>query len=213
MSQFTRFMKKNKIQKENTTYAATKSLVDENGKPLLWTIKPLSTKDNEAIRDECMVEVPIKGKPNMYRPKLNTSKYLAKMLELWEKGMAILDAALPKMQGAKRENGERLALLGKFIRNSTITTSNVKKWWLVNTKMVSLSTKEEMLKCMDELQKIADAERANTIDTIPVVEQDSRIGWEPSMEYVCDAWHLNWKLRQLDAMQREMDTYRKMIML
>ena len=80
MSQFTRFMKKNKIQKENTTYAVTKSLVDENGKPLLWTIKPLSTKDNEAIRDECMVEVPIKGKPNMYRPKLNTSKYLAKML-------------------------------------------------------------------------------------------------------------------------------------
>ena len=140
-------------------------------------------------------------------------KYLAEMLELWEKGMAILDAALPKMKGAKRENGERLALLGKFIRNSTITTSNVKKWWLVNTKMVSLSTKEEMLKCMDELQKIADAERANTIDTIPVVEQDSRIGWEPSMEYVCDAWHLNWKLRQLDAMQREMDTYRKMIML
>ena len=140
-------------------------------------------------------------------------KYLAKMLEIWEKGLAILEAALPKMQGAKRENGERLALLGKFIRNSVITTTNVKKWWLVNTKMVSLSTKEEMLKCMDELQKIADAERANTIDTIPVVEQDSRIGWEPSMEYVCDAWHLNWKLRQLDAMQREMDTYRKMILL
>lgn len=80
MSQFTRFMKKNKIQKENTTYPATKSLVDEKGEPLLWTIKPLSTKDNEAIRDECMMEVPVKGKPNMFRPKLNTSKYLAKML-------------------------------------------------------------------------------------------------------------------------------------
>ena len=80
MSQLTRFMKKNKIQKENTTYAATKSLTDEQGKPLLWTIKPLSTKDNEAIRDECMVEVPVKGKPNMFRPKLNTSKYLCKML-------------------------------------------------------------------------------------------------------------------------------------
>ena len=80
MSQFTRFMKKNKIQKENTTYAATKSLVDEKGEPLLWTIKPLSTKDNEAIRDECMIDVPVKGKPNVYRPKLNTSKYLVKML-------------------------------------------------------------------------------------------------------------------------------------
>ena len=68
------------MQKENVTYAATKSLTDEDGKPLLWTIKPLSTKDNEMIRDECMIEVPVKGKPNMFRPKLNTSKYIAKML-------------------------------------------------------------------------------------------------------------------------------------
>lgn len=80
MSQFTRFMKGNKIKKENVTFPVTKSLVDENGNPLLWTIKPLSTKENEAIRDECMVDVPVKGKPNMFRPKLNTSKYLAKML-------------------------------------------------------------------------------------------------------------------------------------
>lgn len=80
MSNLSRFLKQNKIVKENITYAATKSLVDENGKPLEWTIKPLTTKENEAMRDECMIEVPIKGKPNMYRPKLNTSKYLAKML-------------------------------------------------------------------------------------------------------------------------------------
>ena len=80
MSNLSRFLKQNKIVKENITYAATKSLVDENGKPLEWIIKPLTTKENEAMRDECMIEVPIKGKPNMYRPKLNTSKYLAKML-------------------------------------------------------------------------------------------------------------------------------------
>ncbi len=80
MSQFTRFMKVNKIQRMNTTYAATKSLTDEDGNPLLWTIKPLSTKENESIRDECMIDVPVKGKPNMFKPKLNTSKYLAKML-------------------------------------------------------------------------------------------------------------------------------------
>ena len=27
-----------------------------------------------------MIDVPVKGKPNMYRPKLDTSKYIAKML-------------------------------------------------------------------------------------------------------------------------------------
>ena len=80
MSNFSRFMKKNKIQRENTTFAATKSLLDENGEPLLWTVKPLSTSENDAIRDDCTMDVPVKGKPNMYRPKLNTSKYIAKMI-------------------------------------------------------------------------------------------------------------------------------------
>ena len=80
MSNFSRFMKNNKKVKENTTFPATKSLVDENGEPLLWTIKPLTTAENEKIRDDCMVDVPVTGKPNMFRPKLNTSKYIAKMI-------------------------------------------------------------------------------------------------------------------------------------
>ncbi len=80
MSDFSRFMKKNKITRENTTFSATKSLVDEKGNPLQWIIKPLSTKENDNIRDTCMIDVPVKGKPNMYRPKLDTSKYIAKML-------------------------------------------------------------------------------------------------------------------------------------
>ena len=80
MGNFNRFMKGNKIKKENVSFPATKSLVDENGKPLEWVIKPLSTTENEDIREECMIEVPVKGKPNMFRPKLNTSKYIAKMV-------------------------------------------------------------------------------------------------------------------------------------
>ena len=73
-------MKANKIKKENTTFPATKSLLDEEGKPLEWTIKPLTTSENENIRESCMIDVPVTGKPNMFRPKLNTSKYIAKMV-------------------------------------------------------------------------------------------------------------------------------------
>ena len=80
MSNFNRFMKQNKIKKENATFPATKSLLDEKGNPLLWTIKPLTTRENDDIRDDCMMDVPVKGKPNVFRPKLNTSKYIAKML-------------------------------------------------------------------------------------------------------------------------------------
>ena len=80
MSKFTRFMKKNKIQKENTTYAPTKYMVDEDGNPLEWTLKPLSTKENENIRESCTIDVPVTGKPNMYRPKVKSSDYVCKMI-------------------------------------------------------------------------------------------------------------------------------------
>nr|WP_308742105.1 hypothetical protein [uncultured Anaerocolumna sp.] len=79
MSNLNKFLKTNKIKKENTTYPATKSLLDENGKPLEWKIKHLTTKEDENIREACTFEVQVTGKPNMYRPKLDVSKYMAKM--------------------------------------------------------------------------------------------------------------------------------------
>lgn len=80
MSNFSKFMKANKIQKENVMHPVTKSLTDENGEPLLWEIKPLTTKEDEAIRESCTIEVPVKGKPNMYRPKTDMIKYQTKLM-------------------------------------------------------------------------------------------------------------------------------------
>lgn len=77
---FEAFMKRNKIKKPNTKFVATKSLVDENGKPLEWEIKALTTREAEKIREACTIEIPVKGKPGMYRPKLNTDLYTTKMV-------------------------------------------------------------------------------------------------------------------------------------
>ena len=80
MSKFSNFMKANKIQKQNVMHPVTKSLVDEKGEPLLWEIKPLTTKENEYIRESCTIEVPIKGKPNQYRPKVDMNAYQTKLI-------------------------------------------------------------------------------------------------------------------------------------
>lgn len=80
MSDLTRFLKKNKQERKNTVYAPTKSLTDEKGNPLQWIIRPITTSENDALRDECMIEVQVTGKPGLYRPKLKTSKYIAKLL-------------------------------------------------------------------------------------------------------------------------------------
>lgn len=80
MSNFTRFMKQNQKRKENTTYPATNTLTDEKGNPLEWEIKPVTSKENDALIDECTYEVPIAGKQNMYRTKMNQMKYRAKLI-------------------------------------------------------------------------------------------------------------------------------------
>lgn len=75
MSDLSLFMKNNKKMRKNAKYAATKSLCDKNGKPLEWEIRPLTTDQNNQITEECTREVPIPGKPNMFRTKLDATKY------------------------------------------------------------------------------------------------------------------------------------------
>lgn len=74
------FLKANKKEKQTTQYPATKSLCDESGNPLMWTIRAISTKESEAIREACTTEVPVAGKPGIYRQKVDTGKLLTKYI-------------------------------------------------------------------------------------------------------------------------------------
>ncbi len=80
MSKFSKFMKSNKIEKKNEKYVATKSLCDDNGNPLEWEFRHITSKENEDLRDGCTVDVPITGKPNMFRQKVKSSLYIQKMI-------------------------------------------------------------------------------------------------------------------------------------
>ena len=40
--------------------------------------------------------------------------------------------------------------------------------------------------------------KENVEATIPIVQVDSRLDWEPSMEYIGDERFIRWKLRQLE---------------
>ncbi|MGN1075288.1 MAG: hypothetical protein ACI4QB_09875, partial [Eubacteriales bacterium] len=52
----------------------------------------------------------------------------------------------------------------------------------------------ETVETIDAMRAIAAAEIENARETIPLVEYDSRLGYEPSMEYMCDRAHLEWKI-------------------
>ena len=80
MGNLSLFLKKNKKIKANTFYPATKSLCDEEGKPLEWEIRALTTKESENIRSACTKEIPVDGKKGLYRPRVDTKLYVAKIM-------------------------------------------------------------------------------------------------------------------------------------
>lgn len=68
MSELSQFLKSNKKIRENIKYAATKSLCDKDGNPLEWELKPLTSSDNEEIRDNAVVGG--KFSPALFRAKV-----------------------------------------------------------------------------------------------------------------------------------------------
>ncbi len=80
MSKFSRFMRANKTEKKNGRYAPTSTLKDENGKPLEWEFRHITSKENEELKDACTMDVQVTGKPNLFRPRLEMTKYLSKLI-------------------------------------------------------------------------------------------------------------------------------------
>ena len=95
----------------------------------------------------------------------------------------------------KNEKLERLINMGRFISNSLTTGINTKQMYRLKNKLRASESREESRKIADEMEMLIKAEVKNAEDTIPLVELDSRLGWEPSMEYMTDKEHIEWKIK------------------
>lgn len=101
MSNFSKFMKANKVTKSNEKYAPTASLQDENGNPIEWEFRHITSKENEALREACTTEVQVTGKSNLFRPKVNSQQYLSKMITASTVFPDLYDAELQDSYGVK----------------------------------------------------------------------------------------------------------------
>jgi hypothetical protein len=139
-------------------------------------------------------------------------RLLQTMHDLWAKGVASIEQAIDRMPQRKRPNGEELLNLGRFILNCIVTTSHVKQWWKLNQRLLSSPRPRTLSQTLDEMTALAEREVANVEATIPLVERDSRLGWEPSMEYMTDVAHLRWKRKQVRlVIDQEIPEYRRTI--
>ena len=137
---------------------------------------------------------------------------LGRLVVNWREGVAEFERVLALAPPSKRAAAAKELGVGKFILATVETVLNVKKWWFLNQRLMAETDRAAALGLMDELEKIALAEIKNAESAIPVAEADSRLGWEPSMEYVTDKWHLEWKVKQVrNVLENEMPAYRQML--
>ena len=135
-------------------------------------------------------------------------KQLEKMRGFLEEGAAILETLTDELTGYKKQDNLRLINLVKFMANTVTTTIHVKQWnlhrWQTRCEMDS----DKLLEHFRDMIEIGKKEIENARNTIPLVKFDSRLGWEPSMEYNCDAYHLEWKIRQTThVIEKELPKY------
>lgn len=104
------------------------------------------------------------------------------------------------LQAIEGPNDELLRLinLGEFIYRATCTAIDVKKHFILLRRLDLEETVEGAEQILDEIEVILLREKQNVEATIPLVQVDSSLGWEPSMGYMTDEKALRWKLRQLD---------------
>ena len=139
-------------------------------------------------------------------------KSLQKMRQLQKQAREKLEVLAEKLEGIRKADCLRLCNMIQFMENTALTTIHAKQWAKLRWKFPTITEKEEMRRWVDQMIALAEAEIQNAEATIPLVEADSRLGWEPSMEYIGDARHLKWKIRQTQqVIDNELKFYYKII--
>ena len=119
------------------------------------------------------------------------------MAARWEQGVESMKRAVESTPERKRENALRMQALGEFILRCVRTTIHVKHWWKLRQELQAADDESAKVAVVARMRAVAEAEIQNATETLPLVDHDSRLGWEPSMEYMTDRTHLEWKIAQV----------------
>ncbi len=133
---------------------------------------------------------------------------LESMAARWADGVESMKRAAELTPESKRENGLRMQVLGEFILRCVRTAIHVKRWWKLRQELEAAEDVERKADVAARMKTLGEAEIQNATETIPLVEYDSRLGWEPSMEYMADRAHLEWKIAQVrHVLDQELPAY------
>ena len=113
---------------------------------------------------------------------------------------ALLVEGIEILEGIQDKNDKLLRLinLGKFLWRTVETGIRAKQWYIYRSLINVEQDPKKLAQIIDDMEALLRDEIKNAEETIPLVEADSSIGFEPSMLYMTDRRHLEWKIRQVN---------------
>ena len=146
---------------------------------------------------------PVSGYPPSIRFPVEVEA-LMEFERLWTEGIAHHERAQALAHSYRTEELELELNMARFQLLCARTCRHMKELRLLYNRISTATSSQEILALFDQVASLFDAEEENARAAYPLVEVDSSLGWEGSMEYVCDAEHLDWKLKVLDGARRSL---------
>ena len=120
---------------------------------------------------------------------------------LFMEGAAALRHAAEGLSGERRGKALKVAGLGEYMGRTCRTAVNVKAAAAEEDIVLSkTATESEKAAARSRILALARDEYENAKAALPLVDADSRLGWEPTMEYCGGREQIEWKLRRMERL-------------
>ncbi len=141
-------------------------------------------------------------RPGMKEKYFGEMRLYKSAAEMLIKGADTLFALIPTLPESKQEEAKRTAGVAAFMGRAVLTTYHTKEWYLRKNALLE-DSKVDFEATLCELEEIGKREIENAKATLPLVDFDSRLGFEPSMSYMCHREALEWKIALQERILRD----------
>lgn len=94
------FLAENALPVEHAKIVVSPRFIGENQEPVEWEIQAITSAEDEALRKECTVSIPVNGKKGKFRRETDIEKYLAKL--------AVACTVYPNLHNAEIQDSYRV---------------------------------------------------------------------------------------------------------
>ena len=151
-------------------------------------------------------------------------RHVSSVTEHFRIGVDLMEAVVTALGFTYGSEQSRQLAVARYIYCSYLTAKHVMLWniakrllffkrenhsstridELLSAISVERYTEEYLATCM---KAIAEAEKKNVTVALKCWQEDSRLGFEASMEYVFDREFASWKLNEIDVSLKQLDEY------